>query len=80
MNIKVSALLYQTLKMKKPARIFISYCHQDREFLKGLHDHMVALRRDGSCAAWTDREIKAGDTLDKEIGDALEAANALAPS
>lgn len=62
--------------MNKPVHIFISYCHEDRDFLKGLHDHMVALRRDGSCAAWTDREIKAGDT----IGDALEAANALAPS
>lgn len=61
--------------MKKPVHIFISYCHEDRDFLEGLQGHMVALKRDGSCDAWTDREILAGDTLDKEVDDSLEAAD-----
>ncbi|PNC26044.1 hypothetical protein CXU19_00590 [Akkermansia muciniphila] len=61
--------------MNKPVRIFISYCHEDCRFLKGLQGHMVALKRDGSCAAWTDREILPGDTLNQEIGNALETAD-----
>lgn len=61
--------------MKKPIHIFISYCHEDQAFRQGLEDHMVALKRDGSCEAWTDREIQAGDTLNKEIGDSLNAAD-----
>lgn len=55
--------------------IFISYCHEDRDFLKGLQDHMIALKRDGSCDAWTDREILVGDTLDKEISSSLNSAD-----
>ncbi|PNC26045.1 hypothetical protein CXU19_00595 [Akkermansia muciniphila] len=61
--------------MNKPVHIFISYCHEDRNFLKGLQDHMIALKRDGSCNAWTDREILAGDTLDKEISGSLDSAD-----
>ncbi len=61
--------------MNKPVHIFISYCHEDRDFLKGLQDHMIALKRDGSCDAWTDREILVGDTLDKEISSSLNSAD-----
>lgn len=61
--------------MNKPVHIFISYCHEDRNFLKGLQDHMIALKRDGSCNAWTDREILPGDTLDKEISGSLDSAD-----
>lgn len=61
--------------MTKPVHIFISYCHEDHDFRQRLEDHMVALKRDGSCDAWTDREILVGDTMDKKISCSLNEAD-----
>jgi hypothetical protein len=56
-------------------RAFISYSHQDAEFLTALHQHLAALRRQNLLEAWTDREIDAGGVLDDEIAVAMNNAN-----
>lgn len=54
-------------------KAFISYPHKDSEALDRLHVHLASLRRDGKIDAWFDREILAGDELDKEIAAQLES-------
>lgn len=56
-------------------RAFISYSHQDVDALKRLHVHLANLRREGRVNTWFDREILAGNVLDDEISQQLEAAD-----
>ena len=53
---------------------FISYSHRDAEALDRLHVHLANLRREGLIEAWYDRDILAGDNLDREIEKRLEAS------
>ncbi|MCW4463237.1 toll/interleukin-1 receptor domain-containing protein [Sphingomonas sp. BT-65] len=53
---------------------FISYSHRDAAALDRLHVHLAVLRRDGLIDAWFDRDILAGDNLDQEIAERLEAS------
>lgn len=56
-------------------RAFISYSHKDVDALKRLHIHLANLQREGRIGTWYDREILAGDVLDDEISEELEAAD-----
>ncbi|MBI5260337.1 MAG: toll/interleukin-1 receptor domain-containing protein [Bradyrhizobium sp.] len=53
------------------AKAFISYSHRDEKALERLHTHLATLRREGSISAWYDREILAGDDIDRKIDAAL---------
>jgi len=55
-------------------RAFISYSHRDAEALDRLHVHLANLQREGRIETWYDREILAGEVLDGEISEELEAA------
>lgn len=56
-------------------RAFISYSHQDVDALKRLHVHLANLCREGRVNTWFDHEILAGNVLDDEISQQLEAAD-----
>lgn len=56
-------------------RAFISYAHHDTAALDRLHVHLANLQREGRLETWYDREILAGDVLDDEISQELEAAD-----
>jgi TIR domain len=56
-------------------RLFISYSHNDKRRLERLHKHLAQLQREGSVAAWYDREISAGGNIDHEITTELAAAD-----
>ena len=56
-------------------KVFISYSHNDAEFLTALHQHLGGLRRQKLLETWTDREIDAGGALDKEIAAAMKKAD-----
>lgn len=56
-------------------RLFISYSHNDRRLLERLHKHLAQLQREGSVAAWYDREISAGGNIDNEVAAELAAAD-----
>jgi len=56
-------------------RAFISYSHHDASALDRLHVHLANLQREGRIETWYDREILAGDVLDDEISQELEAAD-----
>jgi hypothetical protein len=54
------------------AKIFISYSHRDEKALDRLHTHLAMLRREGLLEAWFDREILAGQEIDREIASNLD--------
>ncbi len=56
-------------------RAFISYSHHDSTALDRLHVHLANLQRERRIEAWYDREILAGDVLDDQISQELEAAD-----
>lgn len=56
-------------------RAFVSYSHKDIEAHARLIVHLSNLTRDRLLEAWYDREILAGDVLDNEIDQELEAAD-----
>jgi len=51
---------------------FISYSHQDQEYLDMLLKHLAQIKRAGLLDAWTDHEIEAGKSLNAEIAMALD--------
>ena len=56
------------------ARIFISYSHKDDALRAELDKHLALLRREGSIELWSDHRILPGSEFDKDISQALEAA------
>ena len=56
-------------------RIFVSYAHEDENLRLMLRRHLAALRRDGLVAYWDDRQLTAGQMLDKEIDARLDTAD-----
>jgi hypothetical protein len=61
--------------MTTPAKLFLSYSHDDEALLKELEKHLTLMRRQGVVAPWSDREINAGAELDPAIRQALEEAD-----
>mgnify|MGYP003632767993 CR=1 FL=1 len=53
-------------------KAFISYSHQDEEYLELLHRHLAQLKRDGLIDTWTDKDIFAGQELSDTISSALD--------
>ena len=66
--------------MTSPARndglsCFISYSHKDKWALERLCTHMAMLKRDGLINEWYDREILAGDDIDRAILEKLNSCD-----
>ena len=61
--------------MPDKLNIFLSYAHEDEEMKTKLDRNLVMLKRSGKIDVWQDRAIQAGDVWDKEIADALAAAD-----
>jgi hypothetical protein len=55
-------------------RLFISYSHKDDALRAELDKHLALLRREGAIELWSDHRILPGSEFDKEISEALEAA------
>ena len=62
--------------MAGPPKLFVSYCHQDKQWLERLQVHFKALERDGTIDVWDDTDIKMGDDWDEEIEEGLKGAKA----
>lgn len=63
------------LKMKQ--NIFISYAHEDSNWLNILKTHLAGLRNIiGGIDYWDDERIRTGDNWKEEIENALKSANA----
>ncbi len=59
----------------RPPRIFISYSHEDDEFRRRLEESLASLKRTGAVEPWTDLLIKPGQSVAKEIENALSQAD-----
>ncbi|WP_298247330.1 toll/interleukin-1 receptor domain-containing protein [uncultured Christiangramia sp.] len=53
---------------------FISYSHQDKNYLDLLHKHLSQLTREELINTWTDEEIKAGSNIDQGVSQSLQNA------
>lgn len=56
-------------------KVFISYSHQDREYLDRLNVHLKPLAREGLLDIWQDTRLKTGDEWKAEIEKALSDAS-----
>jgi hypothetical protein len=55
-------------------RVFISYCHRDREWLDRLSPHLRPLVGDGEIDVWDDTRLDPGDLWKSRIAAALKSA------
>lgn len=55
-------------------RVFVSYSHEDRDWLNRFLKHVAVLERRGLVEVWSDAGIEAGAEWEKEIDTALTAA------
>lgn len=60
---------------EKKKNIFISYSHNDIDWLRRIEIHLKPLVRDGVIDVWNDTEIMAGAKWEKSLEDALNSAN-----
>lgn len=56
-------------------KVFVSYSHEDAEYLERLLVHLRPLEVAGLIDPWVDTQLKAGDRWKMEIETALEAAS-----
>ena len=61
--------------MPNPAKIFVSYSHQDAETLTRLKTFLRPLEREGMVDSWDDTRIRASQRWKQEIEQALAGAN-----
>lgn len=62
-------------KDENPPRAFISYSHNDQEYLDRLMVHLKPLIKKGVIDIWSDNKIKTGDQWKAEIEEALNNAS-----
>lgn len=60
---------------RRPARIFISYAHEDEAYRLALTKHLALLKRSGLVEDWHDRMIGAGEEWAAQIDEHLGAAD-----
>ena len=56
-------------------KVFVSYSHQDKEYLDRLLVHLKPLEKAGLIDPWVDTQLKAGDRWKQEIEVALKSAS-----
>jgi hypothetical protein len=56
-------------------KAFVSYSHQDEQYVKTLRKHLALIEREGLIDFWYDREILAGAVLDSDIEEQLETCD-----
>lgn len=59
---------------QKRTKVFISYSHQDSDWLKRLRIHLKPLEREFDIEIWDDTKIKPGSMWKKEIEQAIQSA------
>ncbi len=64
-----------TADRAKNSNVFISYSHEDENFLDRLLIHLKPLERDGLIELWVDTYLRAGDNWKNEIEKALNRAS-----
>jgi mRNA-degrading endonuclease RelE of RelBE toxin-antitoxin system len=62
------------LKVKKT--IFVSYSHEDKEWLDKIRLYLSALEQEGLIQFWDDAQLEAGEDWQAQIGKVLESASA----
>jgi len=60
---------------KRHLSVFVSYAHEDEEYLAGLERHLKFLSRAGKITIWYDRKLKAGDEWGHHIDEHIEQAD-----
>jgi hypothetical protein len=61
--------------LPKPAKIFISYSHEDENFKKKFLKHLASLQRTKGTFVWEDRDIEAGTDWKTTIDSNLQTAD-----
>lgn len=56
---------------KQAKRVFVSYSHQNTEWLNRLKPHLSGLQRSNEIETWTDHAIIPGDEWDQAIKDSM---------
>src|SRR5205085_5197169 len=56
-------------------KVFVSYSHQDKQWLDRLRTHLKPLEREGVFDIWDDTRIEAGGKWRSEIQKAIKAAS-----
>jgi TIR domain/ATPase family associated with various cellular activities (AAA) len=60
--------------LSKRTRVFVSYSHEDSEWLDRIRIHVKPLEREGVVDLWDDTRIKAGTLWKQEIQGAIDSA------
>ena len=60
---------------RRPARLFVSYAHQDREFVDELKRHLSLLMRRGDITLWSDAAILPGEVWTSKLSEEIEQAD-----
>lgn len=61
--------------VNNPPKIFISYAHEDADWLAELKKHLRPMIRSSRIDVWDDTRIRPGADWDKDIKAAIEAAD-----
>jgi hypothetical protein len=65
------------MKSNDPLNAFISYSHEDKQYLVSLKKHITILEKNGLLKVWDDTQLNAGDELLDEIHKYLIVADIL---